>query len=128
MKVDSLIRHQFNKESLEQQKPHKAFKTKTLHDGIISEISKYTEKKSCVDSKDKDVQCRYDAIIVRLDRLKEELKNVEEDKVKCEGEMAISRAEKVHRDKHYCEAELKRKNTEVGVPGSSKYRGVGEAL
>ncbi|GKA70628.1 hypothetical protein Tco_0776767 [Tanacetum coccineum] len=95
MKVDSLIRHQFNKESLEQQKPHKAFKTKTLHDGIISEISKYTEKKSCVDSKDKDVQCRYDAIIVRLDRLKEELKNVEEDKVKCEGEMAISRAEEV---------------------------------
>ncbi|GJW09781.1 hypothetical protein Tco_1575608 [Tanacetum coccineum] len=114
--VDSLIRHQFNKESLEEQKPHKAFKTKALHDGSISEISKYTEKKSCVDGKDKYVQCRYDAIIARLDRLKEELKNVEEEKVKYEGEMAISRDEKVHRDKLYCEAELKKNNTDVGVP------------
>ncbi|GKB43035.1 hypothetical protein Tco_0887977 [Tanacetum coccineum] len=93
----------FNKEYFEQQKPHKAFETKALHDESISEISKCTEKKSCVDSKDKDVQCRYDAIIARLDRPKEELKNVEEELVKCEGEMAISRAEEVQRDKLYCE-------------------------
>ncbi|GKB12761.1 hypothetical protein Tco_0846684 [Tanacetum coccineum] len=61
------------------------------------------KKRSCVDSKDKDVQCRYNAIIARLDRPKEELKNVEEELVKCEGEMAISLAEEVQRDKLYCE-------------------------
>ncbi|GKA55725.1 hypothetical protein Tco_0754797 [Tanacetum coccineum] len=113
--VDSLIRHQFNKESLEQQKPHKAFETKALHNESISEISKYKEKKSRVDSKDKDVHRRYDAIIACLDRLKEELKHVDEEKVKCESEMVISRAENVQSYKLYCEAESKRENTEVGV-------------
>ena len=38
--------------------------------------------------------------------------------MKCEGEMAITLAGKVETDKLYCEAELKRKNTEVGVCGA----------
>ena len=113
--VSCLIRRQFNKESLEQQKPHKAFETKALHDKSISEVSKCKEMKSHVENKYKDIQHRCDAIIARVDWLKEELKIVEEEKVKCEGEMAITLAGKVETDKLYCEAELKRKNTEVGV-------------
>ena len=94
--VPCLIRRQFHKESLEQQKPHKAFETKALHDKSISEVSKCKEMKSRVENKYKDVQHRCDAIIARVDWLKEELKIVEEEKVKCEGEMAITLAEKVH--------------------------------
>ncbi|PWA78792.1 hypothetical protein CTI12_AA212100 [Artemisia annua] len=71
--------------------------------------------KSRVDNKYQDVQHLCDAIIPRVDRLKKELKIVEEEKVKCEGKMAITLAGKVETDKLYCEAELKRKDTEVGV-------------
>ena len=71
--VSSLILRQFNKESLEQQKPHRDFETKALNDKSISEVSKCKEMKSRVDSKYKDVQHRCDAIIARVDRLKEEL-------------------------------------------------------
>ena len=88
--------HIIHKESLEQQKPHKAFETKALHDKSISEVSKCKEMKSRVENKYKDAQHRCDAIIARVDWLKEELKIVEEEKVKCEGEMAITLAEKVH--------------------------------
>jgi hypothetical protein len=41
---------------------------------------------------------------------------VEEVKLNCEGERAISQTEIVETDKLYCEAELKLKNAEVGVP------------
>ena len=114
--VCSLIRCQMHKESLEQQKPHEAFEKKDLHDKSISEVSKCKEKKSHVDSMYKDVQHRFDAIITRVDRLQEELKIVEEVKLNCEGERAITQTEIVETDKLYCEAELKWKNAEVGVP------------
>ena len=126
--VSSLICLQFDKESLEQQKPHKAFETKALYDESMSEVSKYKEKKSRVESKYNDVQHRCDAIIARFDRLKEELKIVEEEKVKCEGEVTITLAEKVQTDNLYCEAEFKRKNRQIGVPEAEANIGVVERL